>query len=109
MTTHISSKHPGEILLEKFLIPFGITQVMLAEDVNIPLRRINEICRGKRSVTPETAFRLAIYFQMSPEFWLTLQHRHELELIKQKDAVRLKREVRKFPGIIGDIIANLAS
>lgn len=105
MTTHISSKHPGEILLEKFLIPLGLTQVVLAKDVNIPLRRINEICRGKRGMTPETAFRLAIYFQMSPEFWLTLQHRHELDIIKQKDAVRLIREVRPFPGVVGDIIA----
>ncbi len=106
MTASISSKHPGEILLEKFLIPLGITQLVLSKDVNIPLRRINEICRGKRSMTPETAFRLAIYFQMSPEVWLVLQHRYELELLKQKDAVRLKREVRPFSGVISrDIVA----
>ncbi|QOL20217.1 HigA family addiction module antitoxin [Candidatus Bodocaedibacter vickermanii] len=105
MTAYIPPKHPGAILLEKFLIPLGITQLVLSKDVNIPLRRINEICRGKRSMTPETAFRLAIYFQMSPEVWLVMQHRYELELIKQKDAVRLKREVRPFSGVIGDIAA----
>lgn len=91
MTVYIPSKHPGEILLEQFLIPLGLTQVMLAKDVNVPLRRINEICRGKRSMTPETAFRFGLYFQMSPEFWLTLQHRYELEILRQKDAVRLTR------------------
>ena len=105
MTAYISLKHPGEILLEKFLIPLGITQLALSKDVNIPLRRINEICRGQRSMTPETAFRLALYFKMSPEFWLMLQHRYELELLKQKDAVRLKREVRPFSGVIGDMAA----
>jgi antitoxin HigA-1 len=105
MTTYIPSKHPGEILLEKFLIPLGITQIMLSKDVNIPLRRINEICRGKRMITPETAFRLGLYFQMSPEFWLTLQHGYELEILRQKDAVRLTREVRPFPGVIDEVVA----
>ena len=105
MTTHVPLKHPGEILLEKFLIPRGITQLMLSKDINVPLRRINEICRGKRDMTAETAFRLGLYFQMSPEYWLTLQLQYELDLLEQKDGVRLKREVRKFPGGIGDIIA----
>lgn len=108
MTAHVSAKHPGEILLEQFLIPLGITQMMLSKDVNVPLRRVNEICRGKRSMTPETAFRLGLYFQMSPEYWLVLQYRYELEILTQKDAVRLKREVRPFPGAISDIVECLA-
>jgi addiction module HigA family antidote len=89
-------KHPGEVLIEKFLDPLGITQLSLSKDLNIPIRRVHEICRGKRGLTPETALRLAIYFQMSPEFWLLLQQRYELEILQQKDSVRLKREVRPF-------------
>lgn len=108
MELQISPKHPGEILLEKFLIPLDITQLMLSKDVNVPLRRINEICRGRRSLSPETAFRLGVYFHMSPEFWLMLQQRYELELLIQKDAVQIKREIRTFPGSVSDIIANLA-
>ena len=101
---HLPPQHPGEILLEKFLNPLGITQVTLSQDINIPLRRVHEICRGKRGMTPENAFRLAIYFQMSPEFWLMLQHRYELELLQQNDAVRLKREVRPFSGSVKHLI-----
>lgn len=103
---HIPPKHPGEVLLEKFLDPLGITQLTLSKDLNVPIRRIHEICRGKRGVTPETALRLAIYFQMSPEFWVMLQQRYELGLLQQKDAVRLKREVRPFSGSVRGLIAK---
>lgn len=100
MRANIPPQHPGEILVEKFLEPLGITQLNLSKDLNISIRRIHEICRGKRGMTPETAFRLSIYFHMSPEFWLMLQQQYELELLRQKDAVRLKREVRPFSGSV---------
>ena len=99
-------QHPGEILLQRFLAPLKITQVSLSHDINVPLRRVNEICRGKRGITPEIAVRLALYFQMAPEFWLMLQQRYELELLRQQDNVRLKREVRRFPGSIKHLAAK---
>lgn len=86
--------HPGEILSEEFLIPMAISQSRLARDINVPPRRINEICLGKRSITPDTALRLARYFGMSAEFWMTLQQRYDLECARDKLEVRLKREVR---------------
>lgn len=97
-------RHPGEILLEKFLTPLGISQASLSKDINISLRRVHEICRGKRGLTTETAFRLSVYFRMSPEFWLTLQHQYELELLEQHDGVRLKREIRPFPGSVQKLL-----
>lgn len=86
--------HPGEILSEEFLIPMAISQSRLARDVNVPPRRINEICLGKRAVTPDTALRLARYFGMSAEFWMTLQQRYDLERTKDQLQARLEREVR---------------
>ena len=86
--------HPGEILSEEFLIPLNISQSRLARDINVPPRRINEICLGKRAVTPDTALRLALYFGMSAEFWMTLQQRYDLEHAKDELAARLKREIR---------------
>ena len=86
--------HPGEILSEEFLIPMRISQSRLARDLNVPPRRINEICLGKRAITPDTALRLARYFGMSAEFWMTLQQRHDLERAKDALNARLEREVR---------------
>lgn len=88
--------HPGEILSEEFLVPMSISQSRLARDINVPPRRINEICLGKRAITPDTALRLARYFGMSAEFWMTLQQRYDLERAKDKLAERLKREVRPW-------------
>jgi addiction module HigA family antidote len=70
--------HPGVILKEEFLLPLGITQVALAEHLEMPVQRINEIVRGKRGVTPDTAWRLAQAFETSPGFWLNLQALHDL-------------------------------
>lgn len=70
--------HPGEILREEFLKPLGITQVALAEHLGIPVQRVNELIRGKRGVTPETAWLLAGAFGTTPEFWLNLQTNHDL-------------------------------
>ena len=86
--------HPGEILSEEFLIPLAVSQSRLARDVNVPPRRINEICLGKRAITPDTALRLARYFGMSAEFWMTLQQRYDLECTMDELETRLEREVR---------------
>jgi len=72
--------HPGEILQEDFLDGFGITQHRLAVAVGVPPRRINEIVHGKRRITADTALRLARYFGVSPQFWLNLQARYDLEV-----------------------------
>lgn len=70
--------HPGEILQEQFLDPLGLTQVALAEHLGVPVQRINEVVRGKRGVTSETAWLLAQAFETSPEFWINLQTNHDL-------------------------------
>lgn len=77
--------HPGEILQEEFLLPFGITQYRVAKDIGVPARRINEIVHGKRAITADTALRLSRYFGTSERFWMNLQTRYELEI--QKDAL----------------------
>ena len=86
--------HPGEILLEEFLKPMGISQYRVAKDINVPARRINEIVHGKRSITANTALRLAQYFGTSPQFWLNLQAHYDLEIEKDKIGKRLPEEVR---------------
>lgn len=80
--------HPGEVLLEEFLVPLGISQVALAEHLEISLQRINEIVRGKRGVTPETAWLFAQAFGTTPEFWLNLQANHDLARSRPKRVVR---------------------
>jgi addiction module HigA family antidote len=72
--------HPGEILKEQFLEPLGLTQVALAGHLGVPVQRINEIVRGKRGVTPETAWLLAHAFDTTPEFWIILQTNHDLAM-----------------------------
>lgn len=86
--------HPGEILLEEFLEPLGITQYRLARDISVPPRRVNEIVHGLRSITADTSLRLARYFGMSEGFWLNLQVRHDLEREKDRLGDRLEDEVR---------------
>ena len=85
--------HPGEILLEEFLRPLGLSQYRLAKDVSVPARRINEIVRGTRAVSADTALRLARYFATSERFWLNLQARYDLEIEKDRLGKRLEREV----------------
>jgi addiction module HigA family antidote len=86
--------HPGEILLEEFLEPMGISQYKLSKDISVPPRRINEIVQGKRSISADTALRLSRYFGLSERFWLNLQSRYDLEVEKDKLDVRLAKEVR---------------
>ncbi len=70
--------HPGEILLEEFLVPLGLTQVALAAHLRVPVQRVNELVRGKRGVTPDTAWLLAQALNTTPEFWMNLQAAHDL-------------------------------
>jgi addiction module HigA family antidote len=86
--------HPGEILLEEFLKPMGISQYRLARDIHVPPRRINEIVHGKRSVSADTALRLSRYFGLSERFWLNLQARYDLEIEKDRLEGRLEDEVK---------------
>ncbi len=85
--------HPGEILMEEFLAPMGISQYRLAKDISVPPRRINEIVHGKRSITADTALRLGRFFGMSPQFWLNLQTRHDLEVTEDLLEGRLDDEI----------------
>ncbi len=85
--------HPGETLLEEFLNPLGISQYQLAKDISVPARRINGIVHGQRSITADTALRLARYFGTSERFWLNLQSRYDLEVEKERLGRRLEREV----------------
>src|SRR5580698_3445323 len=89
----IAPVHPGEILLEEFLQPLGISQYRLAKDTSVPSRRINEIVRGLRPITADTALRLARHFGTSERFWLNLQAHYDLEVEKERLAGRLEREV----------------
>ena len=92
----IAPIHPGEILMEEFLKPLGISQYKLAKDINVPARRIIKIVHGKRSITPDTALRLSRYFNLSERFWLNLQTRFELEVEKDKLNDRIETEVKVF-------------
>ena len=85
--------HPGEILLEEYLKPLGISQYRLAKETSVPPRRINEIVHGKRSVTADTALRLARFFGTSDRFWLNLQTRYDLEVEKDRLGDLLEAEV----------------
>lgn len=88
--------HPGEILLEEFLKPMGISQYRLAKDINVPPRRINEIVHGTRAITPDTALRLSRYFGLTERFWLNIQSRYDIEVEKDRLQDRLEREVTVY-------------
>jgi len=85
--------HPGEVLLEEYLEPLGLSQYRLAKEISVPPRRINEIVHGKRSISADTALRLARYFGTSERFWLNLQTQYDLEVEKDRLAGRLEVEV----------------
>src|SRR4051812_11432817 len=94
MSEKLSNVHPGEVLLEEFLKPMGISQNRLAREISVPPRRINEIVLRKRAISPDTALRLARYFGTSERFWLGLQVDFDLEAVRRALAGRLEREVR---------------
>ncbi|MBI2478168.1 MAG: HigA family addiction module antidote protein [Planctomycetia bacterium] len=86
--------HPGEILLLEFLEPLGISQYRLAKDINVPPRRINEIVKGSRSITANSALRLARYFATSERFWLNLQSQYDLETERDRLGTSLQKDVQ---------------
>lgn len=94
MPKKLETIHPGEILLEEFLRPMGISQYRLAKDINVSARRINEIVHGNRSITADTALRLSRYFDMTEQFWMNLQARYDLEVEKDRLGSRLDDEVQ---------------
>ena len=79
----IPLSHPGEILLEDWLKPLGISQYALAKAIDVPARRINEIVKGIRSITPDTAVRLAVFFNTDAQSWLALQNHYDIELARE--------------------------
>ena len=93
--------HPGEILLEEFMQPLGLSQTRLGRDLGVSPRRINEIIHGKRSITADTALRLSRYFGTSAEFWLGLQADYDLDLATDRLADRILSEVKVFAPITG--------
>ncbi|MDF1536932.1 MAG: HigA family addiction module antitoxin [bacterium] len=96
--TKLKPIHPGEILLEEFLAPLGLSQNRLALDLGVPARRINEIVLGKRRITADTALRLSRYFGTSPQFWLGIQTDYDLDVAEDELGERLVREVRTRAG-----------
>jgi addiction module HigA family antidote len=96
MTEQLAPVHPGEVLLEEFLKPMGISQNHLAVKISVPAHRINEIVLGKRRVTADTALRLARYFGTSAKFWLGLQMDYDLDVAADALGTRLEREVLTF-------------
>jgi addiction module HigA family antidote len=93
MAKRLPPVHPGEILLEEFLAPLGISQYRLAKDINVPPRRINEIVHGTRAVSADTALRLARYFGTSERFWLNLQAQHDLDVEYDRVGDRIEKEI----------------
>jgi antitoxin HigA-1 len=93
MTKRLAPIHPGEVLLEEFLSPMGISQYRLAKDIHVPPRRINEIVHGTRSVSADTALRLARYFGTSERFWLNLQSQYDLDVESDRIGERLEKEI----------------
>ena len=92
--------HPGEVLLEDFMKPLGLSQYRVAQDIGVPPLRISQIVNGKRTITADTAIRLALYFGTSPDVWLRLQARYDLEVAEREHGDRITREVK--------VLANIA-
>ncbi len=100
MPEKLAPIHPGEILQEEFLKELGLSQTRLALAISVPPRRINEIVLSKRSITADTALRLARYFGNSAQFWLGLQMDYDLRLARYRLGERLDEEVRPMAGAI---------
>jgi len=96
MEDKLPSIHPGEVLLEDFMKPLELSQYRLAKDIGVTPIRISQIVNGKRSITVDTAMRLARYFSTSADVWLRLQVRYDLEIAEQKLSDRINREVKVY-------------
>src|SRR6185436_7706669 len=95
MARKVTPITPGEVLLMEFLKPLGLSQSKLARDLNVPVRRVNDIVRGKRKITPDTALRLGVYFNTTPEFWMNLQSNYDLKVAKENLLPKIERSVRR--------------
>ena len=102
--THRAPTHPGEMLLEEFLKPMGITQRDLANSINVPYQRVNEIINGRRGITPSTALRLSKVFGVSAGFWMNIQLRWDLYFAKKSESDALNKLSRCFCTIVARII-----
>lgn len=94
MVNKLSPITPGDILIEEFLLPMGISQNQLARDINVPANRINQIIHGKREISTDTALRLGRYFGIEPEFWLNLQLRYNMKIAINKVGNKIEKEVK---------------
>jgi antitoxin HigA-1 len=94
MSKRLSPIHPGEVLLEDFLRPLGISQYRLAKDIGVPQRRVGEIVHGKRAISADTALRLGRFFRMEAQFWMNIQALYDLEIARDALGRRLDAEVR---------------
>ncbi|KIE06294.1 Virulence-associated protein I [Candidatus Jidaibacter acanthamoeba] len=90
---------PGEILLEEFLVPYGISQNKLARDIDVPLTRINDIVKGKRGISADTALRLARYFNTSADLWLGLQAEYDLRTVHNKLGSYIEKRVVPYQDV----------
>lgn len=88
--------HPGEILVEEFLVPMGISQYRLAKEIHVPLRRVNEIALQRRGITADTALRFARFFGTTPELWLNLQSQYEMDIAKDGVWETIKKTISPF-------------
>jgi addiction module HigA family antidote len=93
MATKLSPIHPGEVLAEDFMAPRGLTANQLALDLHVPANRLSEVIRGRRSISADTALRLARYFGTTPALWLNLQSSYDLECAKDSVGAKIEREV----------------
>lgn len=100
MAAKLKPVHPGEILREEFMEPLGLSMNRLALDLRVPVTRVAEIVHERRAITADTALRLGRYFGTSPEFWVNLQARHELEMTRQKEQAKVEREVRPMKSAV---------
>lgn len=94
MSELLEEIHPGEILLHEFLRPMGITSRQLAADIDVPPSRISEITQGRRPITPDTALRLGLYFQMAPRFWLNLQSEYDMRVATRELLGKIAPRIR---------------
>jgi len=94
MSKKLKPVHPGEILREEYMMPLGLSMNRLALDLRVPGTRISEIVNERRSISPETALRLAQYFNTTPEFWMNLQTQYDLETTEEQTLAAIRRDVR---------------
>jgi addiction module HigA family antidote len=94
MAKKLSPITPGDVLMEEFLKPMGISQNQLAKDINVPANRISQLVHNKREISTDTALRLGRYFGIEPEFWLNLQVRYNMKVVKSKVGKKIEKEVK---------------